>query len=476
MEVKIISEETIRPSSPTPSHLKTFKISLIDQLYPSSYVPVLLFYSPSDGTRNTGRVLTCLKDSLSETLSCFYPLAGRIKDRVSIDCNDEGITFLVSQVMNCHLFELLNNPQIDLLDQFAPCQLYSVGETSNVIGQLAVQANIFSCGGIVIGLCISHKIFDGVMINAFLKCWTMIARTQNSQSLKSLVPQSQCTLNCTILNYTNLETGSCSFEKEILQSNLNAASIFPSREQLPHDMAVIKLSWLIKKGKGISRRFVFDAASISSLKAKAVSQLVPNPSSVLVVVGFLWKCIIKVSQNSSTMVMAVNLRPRMVPLVSENTIGNIIWQTMVHHKGRQDQTELRYIVSLLKEGIAKINSSFVESLIGDEGISTIRKYMKEMDKIHSKENPDLYLCSSWKGLGFKEVDFGWGKPVWVSPVVGVRQPIFSNQVILTETSLGDGIEARVVLGEHEMGMLENDPEFRRFVSLNPPIPMSLAKL
>ena len=142
MEVKIISEETIRPSSPTPSHLKNFKLSLLDQLYASSYVPILLFYSPRDGTRDTGQVLTRLKDSLSETLSCFYPLAGRIKDRVSIDCNDEGVTFLISQVMNCHLFEFLNNPQIDFLDRFAPCQCYSVAETSNVTGQIAVQVRV----------------------------------------------------------------------------------------------------------------------------------------------------------------------------------------------------------------------------------------------------------------------------------------------------------------------------------------------
>ena len=160
----------------------------------------------------------------------------------------------------------------------------------------------------------------------------MTARIQNCRCLKSLAPQAQYSLNRTILNYTNLEAR-C-FDKAILQSNFNAASIFPSREQLPHDMAMMKVSWLIKKGKGICRRFVFDAASISSLKAKAVSKLVPNPSSVLVVAGFLWKCLIKVFQNSSTMVMAVNLRPQMVPLVSENTIGNIIWQTMAHHKGK----------------------------------------------------------------------------------------------------------------------------------------------
>ncbi|KAF3950894.1 hypothetical protein CMV_023406 [Castanea mollissima] len=43
------------------------------------------------------------------------------------------------------------------------------------VAQLAVQVNIFDCGGIGIGLCSSHKITDGATLNAFLNTWAAIA-------------------------------------------------------------------------------------------------------------------------------------------------------------------------------------------------------------------------------------------------------------------------------------------------------------
>ena len=48
MEVEIISSESIKPSSPTPKHLKTHKLSLLDQFIPSIYIPMVLFYTFDD--------------------------------------------------------------------------------------------------------------------------------------------------------------------------------------------------------------------------------------------------------------------------------------------------------------------------------------------------------------------------------------------------------------------------------------------
>lgn len=34
-----------------------------------------------------------------------------------------------------------------------------------------VQVNFFECGGIVVGVCISHKIVDGATLASFLSAW-----------------------------------------------------------------------------------------------------------------------------------------------------------------------------------------------------------------------------------------------------------------------------------------------------------------
>ena len=51
-----------------------------------------------------------------------------------------------------------------------------------------------------------------------------------------------------------------------------------------------------------------------------------------------------------------------------------------------------------------------------------------------------------------EVDYGWGKPVWVCTT---SRP-FKNVVILMSTRDGDGIEAWVNMTEDSMAMLEHD--------------------
>ncbi|XP_052206941.1 (13S,14R)-1,13-dihydroxy-N-methylcanadine 13-O-acetyltransferase AT1-like [Diospyros lotus] len=97
MEIQLVSAQYVKPSSPTPPHLKTFHISLLDQLLASAYVLTVFHYPIPDAT-SVKQVLARLKTSLSETLSRFYPLAGRLKDHMSFECNDEGVLFIETHV------------------------------------------------------------------------------------------------------------------------------------------------------------------------------------------------------------------------------------------------------------------------------------------------------------------------------------------------------------------------------------------
>lgn len=127
MEVEIVSKEHIKPSFPTPSHLRIYKLSLLDQLIPAPYAPIILFYPNNDHSTNLNNIpnrLELLKKSLSETLTQFYPLAGKIKDDLYIECNDEGAYFVEAQVNGC-LSECLTQPDLLLIQKFLPCELIS---------------------------------------------------------------------------------------------------------------------------------------------------------------------------------------------------------------------------------------------------------------------------------------------------------------------------------------------------------------
>ncbi|EEF52846.1 salutaridinol 7-O-acetyltransferase, putative [Ricinus communis] len=167
MEVEIKSKGCVRPSSPTPHHLKTYRISLLDQFLSYSDVPVILYY-PNQNPDLANDIVTSqrsllLKQSLSETLSLFYPLAGKFKD-----------VFLLNARANIDLCDYLNKPDLAVMNKLLPRE---VSWYRPIPGSYtaSIQENTFACGGIAIGVLISHKIMDGAALASFLKDWAATA-------------------------------------------------------------------------------------------------------------------------------------------------------------------------------------------------------------------------------------------------------------------------------------------------------------
>lgn len=157
MEVKVVSKESIKPSIQTPHHLRNYKISFLDQFTPCSYIPVILFYNAEDNVDEFEVPQLVVKKSLAETLSYYYPLAGRFKDvHYSIECSDEGVVYMEAQA-NFNLSEFLENPDIPFLNKFLPCNGNCLQPCYNQ-PLLALQTTTFECGGIAIGVCMLHKV------------------------------------------------------------------------------------------------------------------------------------------------------------------------------------------------------------------------------------------------------------------------------------------------------------------------------
>ncbi|KAM7488317.1 hypothetical protein LguiB_025801 [Lonicera macranthoides] len=456
IEVEILSRETIKPYSPTPSHLKTFKLSFLDQISPIVYVPIIFYYPLSTAAHHnkTEQILNRLKVSLSKTLSVFFPLAGRIRDHLSVDCNDEGVLLSEARV-NCHLSEFLEQPQLELLEQFLPCSQFCMVPLQEAV-QVAIQLNVFASGGIAIGACFFHKIVDGATMGAFLKCWAAIASESSSD-----IPEPDF---------------------------LAASEQYPPREELRDGLSLLNQSWVVKNGKGVRRRFVFDATAISSLKdgLTTSNSCGANPSRVSVVASFMWKSAMAASRSalgsqhrkSSVLGFSVNMRPRLLPPLPESCFGHMVWQAVAAYKAPsngEDKADLHAVlVSLLRESVGKLND-ITGTIKGDEGFRGLSKFREEMKELFcGEEDPDAYIFTSWCKFGYNKLDFGWGKPIWVSHIGGSLDPMFVNYLMLIESASGDGLEAWVCLDERVMAILERDPDFLAFASLNPSIIAPLA--
>jgi shikimate O-hydroxycinnamoyltransferase/omega-hydroxypalmitate O-feruloyl transferase len=178
MIVQILSIEILKPSSSTPQHLRTYKLSVLDQLAPPMYTSMVFFCSPAseDLCKNSDH----LKDSFSQTLTHFYPFAGRIKDDFSIDCNDDGAALIEDQVAG-DISMVLEQADINQQQQLLPCSPYvKSSKLSTDQVTLAVQVNYFNCGGMAISICIWHAVADASTLATFVNSWAAIARDPNN--------------------------------------------------------------------------------------------------------------------------------------------------------------------------------------------------------------------------------------------------------------------------------------------------------
>ncbi|CAN1238373.1 Vinorine synthase [Linum grandiflorum] len=445
MEVRIISRELVKPSSPAiiankPLH----KLCLFDQLTPLTYTPIILFYSNPQHPN----LLHHLKRSLADTLDVYYPFSGRSTsdDNLFVHSFNEGVPFIHVQA-NCSLSDFLKHHQPDSLNLLLPRQPFRNRVISYPV--LELQISFFSCGGFSLGFSCSHKLIDAFTLKSFLALFSAVSR------------------------------GGSDGEKEIAVSNLGqAAELFPPREIIPRDFIRLMENIWFTEGSYVTRRFVFRSGAIAKLRAMAGSKeedgVVIKRSRVEAVSCFIWKCHMAASRSlsgspkTSVLVQAVNLRDVTNPPLSGggNSIGNVFWwATALADSG--EMTELPELASRLGEAIELYKSEYVRSSMqGEEGFEAMSSYFEQLEGLlfGGEEKPDILAFTSWNGTRVERQDFGWGSPVWVA-VMGKPGPGFRNLTVLLDSTEGKGsMEAWITLEEKRMALLEQNPEFLAFAS------------
>ncbi|KAK9126247.1 hypothetical protein Scep_015093 [Stephania cephalantha] len=430
LNVEITSRDTIKPSSPTQPHLSPINLSLIDQFSLNAYVPLLLFYSNSNATSNPTTKIQSLTNSLSKALTKFYPLAGTINgDNLTIECNDRGVLVLVARVTNCHLSQVLSCPDLEQLDQLLP--------TKERDGKslFAIQITSFVCGGMVVGVYINHKIGDASSLSFFLNNWASIARADE-----------------VVIEGT--ESPVYGFEY-----------LFQRGQQVPMLMGVNE-----KRERLASRKFVFHSSTIAALQAKHSIDKAPakSPSRVMAVTAFLWRIAMNTEEKQESsisnsikptfMEISINLRGRMDPPLSDHHFGNlsVVTTTPISNSTTvsSGSTESELVEHM--EGLVRgIDSDYIKRLqSGDEYLVLIQS-MEKAEEMFARGAAARYTMSSWCGFPFYGVDFGWGRPLWLTLSAVLD---YKNLFLLTDTSCGEGVEALVVLSEEHMERFVNYPE------------------
>ncbi|KAF9598526.1 hypothetical protein IFM89_028058 [Coptis chinensis] len=451
-EVEVTSREIIKPSTLTPQHLQNISFSHLDNKATPYYVTIILFYSSQGDNKKLeqGEISDQLKKSLSETLAQFYRVGGRVKDGVSIECNDDGVDFFEARVEG-QLMEYLDHVNVDELEQFLPYEVCITVDELSSKALLAAQVNVFDCGGIAIGMCFSHKIGDGVSLAKFINGWAAMCCGANEASTSMYFDLS---LHFPMTNLPKL-----------------MPSIGPKENKLLENIGESKEKMVPSSPRGkqniVTRRFVFDVPNIAALRDYVRSKKFSNidyPTRVELVSALIWWRAMAIAPSESkhtrayAAMHAVDLRQRIVPPMSDDYFGNASSFTVTPFIKGETVSEYHDLVGYMRDSIRKVDGNFVMEL--QRGNELSMNCIKEAKEQFLERGLVMFNFNSWCRFPFYEADFGWGKPTWIATtkVPGM------NLVILIDTKSGDGIEAWVNMLEEDMAQLENDQEFLSFVS------------
>ncbi|CAH8333593.1 unnamed protein product [Eruca vesicaria subsp. sativa] len=446
-KVDVVRREVIKPAAGAPHD--RLQLSLVDLSCPAVYVGTIFFYKAIPG-ESPEIISRRLRNSLSETLTRFYPLAGRI-DGVSVNCNDEGALF--TEARTDHLLSdfLKNNlDNTESLGLFLPS--VAPGESAGTWPLLSVMVSFFGSGsGAAVTVSISHKICDAASLLTFVQGWAATMKGAISNDMALTIP------------------------------NFVGSTIYPPPHTSFQSPSVDDL--LEFRGKCVTNRLVFKSSKIAALKCKAASESLLVPTRVEAIMSLIWICATKASRSNSVspkstlMTQAMDLRLRIpTNVLPKNAMGNLqsAFFLKIDAESPMDIGEIVVQFRKAKEGI---NDMIEENLQGYHTDSTVvttstlgQNLLGVLQKFMTGLTPDIdmYGMSSWCKKPFYEVDFGWGNPVWIG---SASHTICDNlvYVLLLDSKDGEDVEAWVGLPKQDMPVFVRDPDLLTYAVVNPPV-------
>ncbi|KAJ8746833.1 hypothetical protein K2173_003839 [Erythroxylum novogranatense] len=406
-DLKVTVQRTSLVYPPQQTENRSMFLSNIDQVLNFDVQTIHFFPSHKDFPPEI--VAQRVKSALERLLVPYDFLAGRMKfnpevRRLELDCNRNGAGFVLAS-SECSLEEIGDlvypNPAFKDLVTSTVDQLAEDDQPLCIL-----QVTSFKCGGFAIGTSTNHATFDGIGYKSFLENLAAMAADKPLTISPCNDRQLLAARNPPHVTFPHPELLK-------LDSTIPCnAPVFHSTEE-PLDFKIFRLS----------------SRHVSDLKDKAKKCPDSRVSSFNAVTAHIWRCKALSSslhrdtinhindgdddelERVSTILYAVNIRPRLVPPLPESYVGNAVLSAYGSGKCRElKEGPFWRLVQMVGEGAKRMTEEYVRSCI-DWG---------EMNKGYPHGE---FLISSWWRMGFDEVEYPWGKPKYSCPVVHHRKDI-----------------------------------------------------
>ncbi|XP_007011749.2 PREDICTED: brassinosteroid-related acyltransferase 1 [Theobroma cacao] len=444
--VRVTKTVSVLPKSLHPQQV--LRLSNLDRQCPM-LMYMVFFYKSSSAYQSLSldSVFSSLKSGLEETLSIWYPAAGRLSlnpndGKLDLWCNNNGAV-LVEAVTDAKIIDLGDLSQYN---EFFECLSYKPVFHGNFSDMplLVAQVTRFGCGGYSIGIGASHSLFDGPATYDFLRAWasnSAILKEKRGTELSKPVHQ-RGTLLVSNQGRTKLPvSGSTATRaaaidhlyqliKQAIAGQKNCGSDMKFGTGNLPDMGNSNL---------VLKTFHLSDAMIESLKRKVFGgrRGSASCSSFELLAAHLWKARTNaLGVRKGAMVclqFAVDIRNKMVPPLPKGFSGNAYVLASVALTAEElEEASHEAIVGKIKEAKNSISNDYVNA------------YNQALDGPQSTLPPmnELTLVSDWTRMPFHRIDFLHGEAAYASPLAS---PIPQVAYFMQNPTDSRGIDVRIGL-------------------------------
>lgn len=339
-------------------------------------------YKAIDGELDAAQAI---KDGLAKVLVHYYPLAGRLtrEKHFMINCTGEGALFVEAEA-DCTLEDIhsyFTKPNSATLEKL----VYDIGHGTQNPPLLVAQVTKFKCGGFVFGLCMDHIVFDGIGAMEFVNSWGEVTR--------GLPLSNPPYLDRTLLKARDPPTVEFVHGLEPIVDMSNST------------LAVLEEEILINKS------FVLPPGKLEQLKKKALEDgVLKRCTTFEALTAFMWRArtqSLKLHHDQQVRVLfTVDGRSRLEPPLPKGYFGNAAVFVSCQFSARElTDNPLSSTVERIQEAIKSVTNDYIRSTLD---------FFEE--KMEWKPLTYTIFLNAWSRLGFHNVDFGWGEPIYSGPL------------------------------------------------------------
>ncbi|XVF65808.1 hypothetical protein PTKIN_Ptkin09bG0280400 [Pterospermum kingtungense] len=411
MEITLKESTIVRPAQDTPKG--SLFNSNIDLVMVRCHIPTVCFYKP-DGCSNFYDPVK-LKEALSKSLVPFYPIAGRLgldeNGRLEIVCNAEGVLFVEAEttsVMDQFIGDFSDNSQVN--SRLVPQVDCSGGISSHPL--LVLQVTTFKCGGVCLGVGLHHTLGDGATTLHFLNSWAAttrgisprIAPFMDRTLLRARVPPTP--------KFHHVEYEPSPSMKTTTSHSISTSDSSQTDNLSPSNVFAFKLT----------------TDQLNILKAKpniANADDTTKYSTYSVLTAHIWRCISKArglsNDQATKLYIPIDGRSRLNPPLPRGYFGNVIFHaTPIAQAGDLESEPFTDTIKRIDEQLKQANDEYLKSAI--DYIEKVPDLSPLVRGSHTFRCPNL-VVNSWLRLPIYDVDFGWGRGIYMRPANVVQEGI-----------------------------------------------------